>query len=196
MLSLSCSKLILEHMNKEIDFKWTSTNETEKFSWTNSLSEGKNKLSHPFSYIRKFSHTLCQKAQLTWRGEQFQTGSHFLGTSLLHCGMRLDIQQHQRELKCQYHKPLLIHSAGQEWDLKYLAACVATQSCASFCEWSHVSDIWPASASRSVREASHTCLRDKMFSWSYTRFKSLFHPHLSKKIYFLPWTISSAIFFL
>lgn len=169
MLSLSCSTLILEHMNKEINFKWNSTSKTEKFSWTNSLSEGKNKLSHPFSYIRKSSHTLCQIFQVTWLGEQFQTGSDFLGTSLLHCGTRLDTGQHLRALKCQYHKPLLTHLTGQGQDLKYPAASVAAESCVWSCEWSHDSDIWPAPASLSVREASHTCLQDKMFSWSYTK---------------------------
>lgn len=55
----SCSKLILEHMNKEINFKWTSTSKTEKFSWTNSLSEGKNKLKSSFQLHQEvFTHSV------------------------------------------------------------------------------------------------------------------------------------------
>lgn len=95
----------------------------------------KTKLAHPFSYIGKSSHTLyVRNLRELDQQEQFQTGSDSSGTALLHCRMRLDTQQHPRDQKCQYHKPLLTDFAGQLQDLDYPAASVAAQSCAWLCD--------------------------------------------------------------
>lgn len=155
----------------------------------------KNKLSHPFTYIRKFSHTLCQKAQLTWPGQQFQTGSISWEHLCFTVEWGWTFSSTWGSWNVSIRNPCWFTQLVRDgiWSIQQLLLqhspvldCASEATC-------QTSDLLQPHllGEKQVTPVSET----RCSPGAISDLNPFFHPHLSKKIYFLPWTITSAIFF-